>query len=62
MRGAPDVDTRNASRMGDPGRNQRAAAGAEHLQVNVIVACIDRHHHRQRVVGGDQWRGKGGQR
>ena len=41
-----------------PGRHQRAAAGSEHLQVDVVVPRIDRRHDRQRVVGGDQWRGE----
>ena len=44
------------------GATMRAPARAEHLQIDVIVARIDRRHHRQRVVGGDEGRGKGGER
>ena len=46
----------------DPRRHDGAAAGPEHLQVDVIVARVDDRDHRQRVVGGDQGRGIGGER
>ena len=45
-----------------PRRHEGAAAGAEHLQIDVVVARIDRRHHRQRVVGGDEGRGEGRER
>ena len=41
----------------EPRRHEGAAAGSEHLQIDVLVARVDRRDHRQRVVGGDQGRG-----
>ena len=46
----------------DARRNQRAPAGAEHLQIDVVVAGIDRGHHVRAVVLGDQRGGKAGER
>ena len=46
----------------EPRRHDGAAAGSEHLQVDVIVARIDDRDHRQRVIGGDKGRGIGSER
>ena len=47
---------------GDARRDQRAAAGAEHLQIDVLVPRVDRDRERDRVVGGDVGRGEGRER
>jgi hypothetical protein len=38
----------------DARSDQRAATGAEHLQVDMVMAGIDRRHHLGSVVLGDQ--------
>ena len=43
-------------------RHERAPAGAEHLQIDVIVPRIDRRHHGGGVVLGDVRRREAGQR
>ena len=45
----------------DAGRNKRAPAGAEHLQIDVVVAGIDRGHDVRAVVLGDQRGAEGGE-
>ena len=44
------------------GGDQRASARAEHLQIDVLVARVDRDHDRGLVIVGDQGRGEGGER
>jgi hypothetical protein len=63
MRGAPDVETRSASRNGvTRGETTVRPPGPKTLQIDVVVACIDRRDHRKRIVGRDERRGKGSER
>jgi hypothetical protein len=46
----------------NPRRHQRAAAGAEHLQIDVIVTGVDRRHDRRQIVLRDMGGGEAGER
>ena len=46
----------------DPRRDQGTPAGAEDLQIDLLVAGIDHRHHRRGVVRGDMRGGEGGKR